>query len=858
MAPTLRAEEKVRYAKNIKINGQFLQAKISQTRGSWNVSLVEKKNEKVLLKSTIPEWVASDYYDYSIDSRTIDGYPIIVFEATPSTKENAPQNADILQFAWMRKDTQWKTIASTQTSMLEGTDQLKFRKENAKLALVRIQSKNSNLFCGDRLGVYKVFNPKDDTFESKLRLASLLKDAQKLTPTVPASTYVPSFFYSRFSQWSYASSKRNHVPNGTLIRPDKLGDGSLKTFWSQGRRESNRGEFVTTRLNDALKVTGFRIFPGAGTSEESFLANAKPTKILASLSNGTRFQIELPGLNFETLKKSGGLVVNFPKPIRSSCLSLVILESTLSSGPTSISEISPMTDLDGRTKSIAASVVVERLLGVNQPRINRKLAQLMHPIRNELATILTDTLRTGSDADRKRIIPLLRDLPSDTALPILVQLFEDLPVKDPSYRMLKPLLAAHATSGPALIEIYENRQPKNTKKQIDLIRLLGRTKGNAGPTTLLKSIGVGDLDLRHEKIRSIARGGETMLLPLFSIANKNQNTPQSEDALTTINKISKHLFRKQKGKLTNQKITNIFEKSKTRKLRALAAKTASYFSFDGDFDFFQKLLSNQDPFIRKFGVQGMTYLATESSRLSLEEALRDPSPDVRIEAILALSKRKDRTKSTTAIVGFVEREKWKQGLRLGCATLSEVGNEIALKTLGGLVIRNQPNASAIAAREMVKTRRALPFLQIEKLLMNQKTDLRLIFTLIEMLGLNTKETNEKLLLKVITDKNFLEKHDERSRYKIKKRAIFALGRQQSRTGADALFDLLQIEPNGSKTQATILRAFAFQNDPWVLRELKNFGGGMSASTKGIFQETLDAIQRRIDIKKLSDSIDETP
>ncbi len=323
-ASNLIAEGEVRFSKNVKVEKQLLQVKVSLTEGSWRVSLSDKKNANVLLKSTIPEWVAANYYDYSVLSRTIDGYQIIVFEARPSPGLKAPKNADIVQFAWMLKNTKWKAIASTQTSTLEGVDQLQFRKENGRLALVRIQSKNNNLFCGDRLAVYKVFSPANDSFQSKLRLNSLLKGTPTLK-AIPTPTFVPTI-YRNFSRWSFATSKENRVPNGTIIRPQKLGDASVSTSWAEGKKDGSRGAFVTARLNDSLKINGLRIFPGAGKSEEDFEASGKPTKVMVSLSTGIRFQVDLPKYDFKTLSDAGGLVVRFPQPVRSSCLSLIILE----------------------------------------------------------------------------------------------------------------------------------------------------------------------------------------------------------------------------------------------------------------------------------------------------------------------------------------------------------------------------------------------------------------------------------------------------------------------------------------------------------------------------------------------------
>lgn len=853
LASDLKAEGEVRFSKNVKIDTQLLQVKVSKTAGSWRVSLSEKKAAQILLKSTIPEWVAASYYDYSLLSRTIDGHPIIIFEARPTPGLSAPKNADIIQFAWMRKNMRWKTIASTQTSTLEGSDQLQFRKEGNKQALVRIQSKNSNLFCGDRLGVYKVFSPDDDNFRSKLRLGSLLRDIPTLNSTIPPVPFIPSI-YSGFSRWTFASSKENRVRNGTLIRPEKLGDGSTLSYWAEGMKERSRGEFVTAKLNNALKITGFRIFPGDGKSEKDFLSSSRPTKILVSLSSGVRFKVNLQNVEFKTLNDARGLVVRFPQPIRSSCMSVVILSASGDPKAASISEISPMTELDGLDKKIAALVVVEKLLGGKKTRPNRKLAQVTYPIRAELAHLLTRMLKNGSIDDRK-IIPLLRNLPSNTTLPILIQLFERIQTWDPSYRLLKPLLATHENSADALIELYENRPPVDPKKRIDLIRLLGRTKGLRGPTALLDSLGEGDLSMRQEKMRSVARAGKLILPALFSIADKNGNSSKSEDALTTINKISKHLYRNKKGTLLNEKITKIFSESTTRKRRALVAKTASYFSFTGDFVFYETLLSNPDPLLRKFGVLGFKNLMTESARLALEKALTDSSPDVRIEAIQAFSKRSDRSKSSEALMRFVESEKWGEGLRPGCSALAKIGDHAALQTLGKLVSRNQTVESVIASKALVKARKSLPAEEIERLLVDPKTELRFAFSLIEMLGVETIDANEKLLLRIINDKNFVKNQDPKSRYKIEKRAIFSIGRQQSRGAAKTLFGLLRNEANGSKIQATILRAFAFQSDPWVLRELQSFEEGMSESTTVILQYTINSIQRRIDLKKLSDAID---
>lgn len=859
-APLAQAENTTRYSKYFRSEGKLFRVQVIKDLGTWNVVLSLKNKKKALVKTSIPEWLADSFYEYTLELKTVSKRNILLFEARPGEGSNAPNDADIVQIAWLNVGTSWKEIASTRTSILEGSDRLIFRTTTGKNRLIRIRSKETQLFCGATLGVHQEYHLASKTFRSRIDINTLTKHATSLRPKLATSPNRISF--PDYTRWVFASSAKDFgEASRTIIRPLRVGDSDPRTYWTEGVAGNGRGEFITAQINNTLKMKGLRIFPGAGTSSEIFNSYDAPKELLISVEDGTRYRIAFPNMTFEELMKNRGFELSFPTPITTSCLSIVILDSQTTTGKhslgyTAISEIEPITEIDDLSRKEAAHFLVKKMAATTDSRKNRQLALLSGPLKTELIGALENLLKKGDTKTRKRLIPLLRHLPSDASLPLLIELFLSLDVKDPIYRIVKPTLAVHSNVGPILTQVYKNQRPTHEKKLGDLIRLMGRTCHGEGIQTLIPSLGENSNYIRKERILALSRAKVSILPPLFKAAKATINTPAGHDALKAIYAFSKRQYGRDKGVGYGNAIAQIFKNSKRRENRVLILRISTFYDFKDALAFYSDLLTHPDPQIRKYSVRGIAKIENNEARKKLETTLTDPSPDVRIESAKAFLKRKDFLESLTAIQKYAQAEKWPTGIKHACALLTHAQDPKSIRLLENFIMDpSNPKKGWIAAHEFVKSGQSLKVNQIKQLFQDEKTSPRLIGETIDMLGTLRSKASEDFL-KNLLHHALLEKNiDEKNREKLYNRTLLALGRHRSKVSSEILFALLSTTQD-NKRQSVILRALSFHNSPKVLRKLRQSKGLIQPIVIDNWEDAIQNIQRRIDLHQLENTIEE--
>lgn len=842
----------------------------------WQLRLVDRTAGKAVGVTKLPEWAGADYYGYDVTVRGFGNVVALIFEAAPAPGVEAPPAAESFQIAWAygvrrgEKKPVWIEVGSTRNSPLDGGDRLVIRKEDGKDTLVRLRTSEQTRFCGADLAAYQIFNPDEISFKSKLDLTTLTRKATQLTARIPEEPLAELRFPLLALWYSATSDRYNADDSRTVIRPIEIGDNDTQTAWIEGAPGDGRGEFVTARVNDALKLRGLQIAAGHFGSEADYAAFAKPRRVMISLEDGSRFAADIPAAPLTRAGEFGGHVIWFPRPVRSSCISMIIIDSTdgVAASPddawkqtaVAISELTPISELHGLAPDVAALVVVEKLLKEEDPRKSRRLVQLTSPLAHELVAVLQSVLESGSDEDRVRVVPLLRSLPSDASVPVLVKMFEDADPSERTYMMVKPAIAAHReTAAKHLVEILEKRPPKNLRKYTDLTRLIGRLGGPEHLHTLLDYLGQGTVQVRNERVRAISAGRETMLSPLFAIAAESVDEPRGEDALLAINSIGRKLhFRGQGSHEGSKLLLSVADDARLRRTILLAMRALGFFETDGGLELLADFAGNApDPLLRKQAVSAAARYSDRAARAVLEGALLDESPDVRIAAIDGLAQREDRRQALAHIERYVGREKWTPGLEVGYTILAELGDERLIANMAA-TIAEQPTSdrASIAAEALTRARRTVPAALADRIMASPNATLDMRRNLVDALGVGDDVGAEAVLLKIIDAERPFEDLEPRQNERLQQRAVLALGRRDTPGGRERLLKIVADGGAPNAMRATALRGLAFSRERSLVVELGRLQENAPAELKEAFISTIDLVERRASIEELRDQIEE--
>lgn len=846
------------------------------TASGWQLRVVDRTQQKTVGVATLPEWAGADYYGYDVVVRGFGNVVVVIFEAAPAPGADAPSAAESFQVAWAygvkrgEKRAVWQQIASTRNSPIDGGDRLVIRREQKRDQLVRLRSSEETRFCGANLAAYQVFVPEQMAFRSRLDVRTLAEGVPELKAKLPAQPFEPSP-YSRFYLWYSATSDRYNADDSrTVIRPLQLGDKSTETAWVEGASGLGGGEFVTARVNDALKTRAVRIFPGNGEDEAAYEAFATPKKLLLSFSDGSRFVVEVPASPYRLTQDRNGLIVDLPRPLRTNCMTVVLLEAregrrapdpqdAWKTTSTALSEVSPISELHGLPPDVAALVVVEKLLKEEDRAKSRRLVQLTAPLANELVAVLQNVLRTGSEEDRVRIIPLLRSLPSDASVPILVDMFEQSQPSEKAYTLVKPAISAHGDKAAVeLLRLLDEKPPQDERKYTDLTRMIGRIGGPETVAALIARFGEGSDRVRAERVRAVARGGERLLAQLFEVVREGPDTARGEDALQAITSIGRKLFYRGQGLHEGSEVLlDVVRVSQRRRVRMLALKGLGLFATEGAVEVLVTHTADpKDPLIRRQAVEALARYPDREARIALEAALLDESPDVRIAAIDGLAQRKDVRQALASIQRYAERERWKPGLEVAYTVMARLGDDNLISAMEAEIASAPSTArAAIIAEALERARRPMSAELVAKVLFSPETDLGMRRDLVDLLGLDETKQGEEILLKLIRSDSPFADLEPRQNERLRNRALLALGRRDSDSGRKELLRIVR-EGTSNEIRAVSLRALAFSRDVSIIPELHRVKESAPAELKDDFEQTIETVERRADIDELRGDIDE--
>lgn len=839
-----------------------------------------------LCAAILPDHAGERYYGYDVQHHVLakDTHLILV-EATGSVEAGGPADSPTYQVAWLlqpntRKPAgrvRWNCtlIASSHNTELDGGPKLTVDIEATPPQLLRTDSSSVVEFCGlgaDSQAAVERYDLDRRRFIPHTKLEVLLKDAKPLTARLPESRFQPPFLGGIYS-WAWATSDVRSTPGALVaIRPTGLGDLDTKTAWVEGAKGLGRGEYITASINELVPLRGFRIFPGNGHDPRVFSEYAQPTKILVTFSDLSRFEITLDHYDFDTLSNQGGLFVELPEPVTTNCMTVTILESRAGTikplkrtvdhrQSVAISEITPITTLEAKTSDETARNLIDYI--ANEPLVRRRdrLGNLMSQIQTESLVAIRETIAKDSPIHRTRVIPLLGQLPASYSLPVLLASLQVAQPDADEYRAIKRTIAMHGSESVDDLSQFLDNQSISDRKRVDIIRLIGRIATPVQLSLLIEELGEGSDFTRRERLRAIVNGGQTVLPALLVQASRDDTSAKaSYDALRALETLGRRLYiahgKQAEGSDLLLKAT---QKTSSRLHRLTAIRALGYFWHADALSYlsYDLLIKNNDPLIRRAAAQALAYYPDEHARTSLEQALSDPSPDVRIEAIISLSKHKDSFKSVPAVILYARNETWTQGLHNAYSLLANEGSPQSMDFLSQVIAKHIETDRAInAMRSLKRFDRSIDPKLIAQLLESPKTPFRARLQLVDLLGLDKSAEGEALLLSIANEEFPVSEYEtDEEREQLFRQSLMAIGHRHSQAGIDTLFTIVRKEPEIERRQVA-LRSLGFYQDPYVANLLLAWYPKAPDALKAELQSVIGQIRNRIEIQQAVEGIDE--
>lgn len=858
--------------------------RVGDTRPIWHVAGYAPEHPRdAVCRSTFPRGAGGEHYEY--DYRILDlgqeGYAILVDAAVG---EDGPLDPPVYQLAFQltprtggRIPYNCSLVARGEYTELDGGTRLDIQTVDGQRRLVRHDETDAIDFCGlrdEEDQKAEVFDGSTGRFVPTEDVEVDEQDAESLAVDVPDDSIAPPMT-DEFYTWLTASSDIRAAPGSANVpRPQMLGDLDPASAWIEGAEQLGTGEFVTAGVDSTVPLRALRIFPGHGDSREAFEGHGRPERLLIGLGDGSRWIVDVPDLDYDEFAAAGGLVAEFPEPVETDCLSVMVLEARPGDFAEAddeqlrrfgqsvvIGEITPYSVLDADDEETTADRLVDAIGHESSPRIRDRLARLGGQISSAMIEAISRKIdETEREEVRVRIIPLLGEYDYEEAIPVLTDHLRQLEDGDEDYRPTKRALAQHGSlAAPALLDMLDDIDPDD-KKYVDLVRIVGRVGDDVHLRRLLPGLGQGHSRLRGERIRALAHGGIALVPALVSEAQSRGDTAGGLDALTTLVTIGRRHFSDEYAEVDGaDRLREIYRASESRPHRIRTIEAIGYFAVSDPEEFLGRelLVEDPDPVIRQFAAGALQRYPGDQARMRLEDALQDRSPDVRIAAVRTLSRRDDAAEATEAVSAYVRSDRaWPQGLHHGFRLLAQSPRPEAREAIAEVVDRDlTAPATRTALRALRRAEKSLDVAQIQSHLTRETTPAPVLGQLVAMLGYADPDEATAMLVPIANrEYDGLDHRSDEELDVLSRRAFLALGKTGTDEAMEFLLDVAAADHRSDTDRRHALRGLGFYSDPQVVDRLRELAPRLPDHLEERFQRTLTMIDNRLSIEDARDDV----
>jgi HEAT repeat protein len=350
------------------------------------------------------------------------------------------------------------------------------------------------------------------------------------------------------------------------------------------------------------------------------------------------------------------------------------------------------------------------------------------------------------------------------------------------------------------------------------------------------------------------RGGDLILQDLLQVVSTTNSSRTQEDALQAVFSITRKLYFKKPTHVPGSTVLAVVAKEHgLARMRLLALETLGYVAAPEAVEVLTTTLQNaRQPLERRAAAKALGRYTHREIRLALEQALNDPSPDVRIEAMLSLGHREDVALSLAAIQAYSEAETWMLGKQAAYNTLALHGAENTRLFLEAEMLRAPQERNALMISEAFRrANRPFSLSVAVQILDNPEVPFLTKRHTIDSLGSAVKTPYFDALTERIQNPSLYPELDEKRRQTLLERSILALGRHRTPAAMSFLLGRLS-DPT---QQHVVLRALAFFNNPDLIPILREFQSQNPALESAI-ADTITMIERRQTVDEIQEGIED--
>lgn len=836
----------------------------AQPDRDWQI-VIQAADKRTVLRETFPAWAAQPYYEFALQHAPQGATRhVVLLTARPDPTQNPPPDSAQFQVAWVVSAGKWQRIDTARFSVLDGGTRWELVTRDGVSQLIQFRPGADAIFCGashvagEAPVVAEVYDPQRASFALNVDVDALLKGAGHLSSELADDTFNPPFLQA-WSQWFAASSERRGLrERGSNIRPLELGDRKFDTAWMEGVTGLGRGEFVSAQINDAVGLSSVRIVAGIAGTQAQFKAFARPTKVLLSLSDGSRFIVALKPTDFAHVESGRGVMVTLPGPIKTTCLSVMLLEATAGVAQkgqpvwapetVAIAQITPYSSLHFGSAEQTAERIVQWVANEPDARTRQRIAQMALSLRTPLTDEVRRAVTMASPVERKRIISLIGSLPATEAAPLLLGFLRQIEPDSPEYRTIKRSLASlQAHAAPGLLAYLDAGEIDSPQKYVDILRLLGRVATPDQLMRLIEHLGEGDAAIRNERIRAILAGKEAMVDPLLHHAHLHTIDPGGQDALRALALLGRRLNPQRPGALKHpMPLEDMLDQPQPRRTLLRLLAVARYFEV-ADFanDCGARLARHDDPLVRGAVFDALAHYPGTAARDLLIAGLGDASPDARLAAINALAERSDLLAVAGALADFAHKEQWPAASSRAYGILAGLDAPAADAAFTS-IFHDEPDSPAAqrAARELERAQRSIDPEVAIALIEDHARPAELRLQMIDLLGVDSSPRGAAFLLDMLQTQGWLQQFaDPRDQRHARQRVFMALGRRRDPTARTRLLEIAR-QSDQPDVQQISLRALAFYKDPQLLRSLRDWRRSADPQLRALIDPTITMIERR--------------
>jgi HEAT repeat protein len=818
------------------------------------VTLDLVQGRRHLARLRLPEDVITGH-EFKLERIDTGGNAVLRFSASPIGDDADLLGRDSFQ-AWFVAGGGHSLIWSGTVNALEPGARIELADLNAdgRKEVVLGEFDAQVLFCGrsrarlfPRIWDFKKRSFVPAPFEPRLPPDTELVTA-RLDDDAPSSSHFGDIVRFRSASSDLRDSRQGLTTRVSL--PTALGDGQPSTAWIEGVAGPGRGQFVTADTSHAFPMRGLRIFPGHGANDKAYAVHGRPSRVLLAFSGGETIAATLPSTPRRRLAEGAALYIEFPRPLRTRCVTILILEvEGGQKGPgTAISEIRPLFEPDFLPRKEAVRTVVQTLIVEKDRRRRADLIRVAKTVGPEALP----AVREAFDAELSRddrlprlepLIPLLAALPPEGLRGIATKLLAhpQLSAADLA-RLQRTISLDRPAYADALLTLALDESAPDLSRT-RAVQIVGRAAPADKVIALAPLLGRGDRLFRSRVVRGVSRAPFSVSQTLLDIASNEPGSTACDDALWALDRVVRRHLRGVFKDLTGaEQILSIYNNTDDLRVRMRALRLLNRVRAPGGDVFLVTVLESKErEEVRELAAIALKHYDSDVATDALLRTLHDESPTLRIAAVSSLQSRPNLPRVIRDVRDYTRRESWKRGRAAGYRLLADSDLRDGADYLYELIDGADDVRAYDAIVAILGARHHVRPLALDPVITGTKRPVRMRLKAVQALAFATDPDSELLLTRILKGEAEVDEA-------LRPAAARGLGRRRSEAGLTSLVDTVT-DPRDPNLQRACIRSLGFYTDDRALRVLVGLRSKVDLRTRKVLEDSIDNITDRLESKR---------